>query len=47
MIIAVFWEEIANNPNAYLDWDEDGDIDEDDADHLYELMIDNLRTRKL
>ena len=30
-IITVSWEEIVNNPNAYMDWDEDGDIDEDDA----------------
>ena len=30
-VITVFWEEIVNNPNAYIDWDEDGDIDEDDA----------------
>ncbi len=30
-IITVSWEEIANNPNAYIDWDEDGDIDEDDT----------------
>ena len=30
-IISVSWEEITNNPNAYIDWDEDGDIDEDDA----------------
>ena len=30
-IVAVSWEEIVNNPNAYMDWDDDGDIDEDDA----------------
>ena len=30
-IMAVSWEEIVNNPNAYMDWDEDGDIDEEDA----------------
>ena len=30
-IMAVSLEEIVNNPNAYMDWDEDGDIDEDDA----------------
>ena len=37
MIIAVSWEEIINNPNAYMDWDGDGDIDEDDATiYLYE-----------
>jgi len=36
-IITVSWEEIANNPNAYMDWDEDGDIDEDDATmYLYD-----------
>ena len=27
-IMAVSWEEIVNNPNAYMDWDEDGDIDD-------------------
>ena len=30
-IMAVSWKEIVNNPNAYMDWDEDGDIDEEDA----------------
>ena len=30
-VISVSWEEIVNNPNAYMDWDEDGDIDEVDA----------------
>ena len=30
-IMAVSWDEIVNNPNAYMDWDEDGDVDEDDA----------------
>ena len=36
-IITVSWEEITNNPNAYMDWDEDGDIDEDDATiYLYD-----------
>jgi len=30
-IMAVSWDEIINNPNAYMDWDEDGDVDEDDA----------------
>ena len=40
MIITVSWEEIANNPNAYMDWDGDGDIDEDDAIiYLYEALI--------
>ena len=24
-------EEIANNPNAYMDWNEDGEIDESDV----------------
>ena len=36
-IITVSWEEIVNNPNAYMDWDADGDIDEDDVTmYLYE-----------
>ena len=36
-IITVSWEEIVNNPNAYMDWDVDGDIDEDDVTmYLYE-----------
>ena len=41
-------EEIANNPNAYLDWDEDGDIDEDDAMiYLYEAYdCDNLQEQE-
>ena len=48
MIITVNWEEIANNPNAYLDWDEDGDIDEDDAMiYLYETYdCDNLQEQE-
>ena len=36
-IITVSWEEIVNNPNAYMDWDADGNIDEDDVTmYLYE-----------
>ena len=30
-IITVSVDEISNNPNTYIDWDGDGDIDEDDA----------------
>ena len=30
-IVTVSWEEIANNPNAYMDWNEDGEIDESDV----------------
>tara|TARA_Y100000589_G_scaffold167649_1_gene159530 strand:+ start:2588 stop:3982 length:1395 start_codon:yes stop_codon:yes gene_type:complete len=43
--LTVSWEEIVNNPNAYMDWNGDGQIDETDA-LIYLLQVNNCENNE-